>query len=221
MTFVDTVDQRGGAMIAGFEACYLYAYPDPGTGGEPWTIGIGATKFDGQGGVKRGDRITFDRAVARFKETIDRKYTPQVVHALGMLPQHKLNAGVSFHYNTGAIVSGTIDDKLRIGSEAAALRTWAAYVKAGGRVMKGLETRRAEELRLWRTGAYTRRLILVRDAQGGKRYIAPENFPWRVTAPSPAITMDRPVLPPMPQKRPRENFLLDLINYIRESLGWI
>lgn len=34
---------EGIALIKGFEGCRLTAYPDPGTGGAPWTIGYGWT----------------------------------------------------------------------------------------------------------------------------------------------------------------------------------
>lgn len=215
------VDQAGAAMIAGFEACYLYAYNDPGTGGEPITIGIGATKYDGQGPVRLGDRITFDRAVQRFRQTLRTKYTPAVLKAVRVpLSQPRLNAAVSFHYNTGAISSGSIDDKLNAGNEAAALATWASYNRAGGKVMKGLVTRRAEEIALWQTGVYPKRGILVRDANGGKRVIAPENFPWDVeVAPLPVgpITGGPPAAtlpPPLPERRPSFNFIVDLFNYL-------
>ena len=32
---------RGLALIKSFEGCELTAYPDPGSGGDPWTIGYG------------------------------------------------------------------------------------------------------------------------------------------------------------------------------------
>jgi lysozyme len=204
-------------MIAGFEALYLYAYPDPGTGNEPWTIGIGATKYDGQGPVRKGDRITVDRAIARFRETIRKKYTPEVLKAIKIeLTQPRLNSAVSLHYNTGAISSGSIDDKLNRGDEAAALATWAAYNKAGGKVLAGLVTRRAEEIALWRTGVYPKRAILVRDANGSKRTIAPENFPWDVDVPKLEVNVTIPTLapPPLPEPRPSFNFIVDLFNAI-------
>ena len=211
------VDQPGGAMIAGFEACYLYAYPDPGTGGEPITIGIGATKYDGQGPVRLGDRITFDRAVQRFRETIRNKYAPAVRKAIRIaLLQPRFNAAVSLHYNTGAISSGSIDDKLNAGNEAAALATWASYNRAGGKVMKGLVTRRAEEIALWKTGRYPARAIAVRESPGGPvRMIAPQNFPWGVAVPKLNVDVTLPALPPpLPEQRPSFNFIVDLFNAI-------
>ena len=63
------VGQAGIALIKRFEGCaqlrrdgMVEAYPDPGTGGEPWTIGWGAT---GQGldlGEKIGPGTTWTQA---------------------------------------------------------------------------------------------------------------------------------------------------------------
>jgi Phage-related lysozyme (muraminidase) len=48
----------GIEMIKRFESCELVAYPDPGTGGDPWTIGWGNTRWDDGRPVKKGDVIT-------------------------------------------------------------------------------------------------------------------------------------------------------------------
>ncbi|MBP1131290.1 GH24 family phage-related lysozyme (muramidase), partial [Serratia sp. PL17] len=56
---------KGREFIKGFEALRLIAYPDPGTGGKPWTIGWGHTK-----GVKQGDRITQDQAEQFFSDDL-------------------------------------------------------------------------------------------------------------------------------------------------------
>ncbi|ELJ7022281.1 lysozyme, partial [Salmonella enterica] len=37
------ISEKGVSLIKEFEGCSLTAYPDPGTGGEPWTIGYGWT----------------------------------------------------------------------------------------------------------------------------------------------------------------------------------
>ncbi|HID1023608.1 TPA: glycoside hydrolase family protein, partial [Klebsiella michiganensis] len=43
------ISNNGIALIKRFEGCRLTAYPDPGTGGAPWTIGYGWTgKVDGK-----------------------------------------------------------------------------------------------------------------------------------------------------------------------------
>ena len=40
------MSQAGIDLIKEFEGCHLKAYPDPKTGGDPWTIGFGATGPD-------------------------------------------------------------------------------------------------------------------------------------------------------------------------------
>ena len=54
---------KGLALIQQFEGLRLTAYPDPGTGGDPWTIGIGHT-----GGVQEGDTCTQAEADEWFAE---------------------------------------------------------------------------------------------------------------------------------------------------------
>lgn len=44
------ISEKGITLIKEFEGCSLTAYPDPGTGGDPWTIGYGWThSVDGIG----------------------------------------------------------------------------------------------------------------------------------------------------------------------------
>lgn len=56
------ISEKGITLIKEFEGCSLTAYPDPGTGGDPWTIGYGWThSVDGKP-VKPGMMI--DEATA-------------------------------------------------------------------------------------------------------------------------------------------------------------
>ena len=48
-------------LIRDFEGCRLTAYPDPGTGGAPWTIGWGSTRT-ADGPVRQGMTIKIGRA---------------------------------------------------------------------------------------------------------------------------------------------------------------
>jgi hypothetical protein len=58
-------------LVKEFEGCRLTAYPDPETGGAPWTIGWGST-WDSQGRpFREGDRISQEQAVgAAFSEGV-------------------------------------------------------------------------------------------------------------------------------------------------------
>ncbi|CAK6691876.1 hypothetical protein VB734_00240 [Synechococcus sp. BA-124 BA4] len=45
-------------LVNEFEGCRLTAYPDPETGGDPWTIGWGTTTYINGTPVKVGDTIS-------------------------------------------------------------------------------------------------------------------------------------------------------------------
>ncbi|WP_271077098.1 lysozyme [Aurantiacibacter sp. MUD61] len=156
------IGAEGIALIKGFEGCarvrddgLIEAYPDPGTGGDPWTIGWGATgadRFHG-GRIARGTVWTQAQCDARLEEDLAR-YAKEVAQALGDAPttQAQFDALVSFHYNTGAIGKATLTRKHRAGDYAGAAREFDRWCYAGGRVLKGLARRRAAEAQLYRDG---------------------------------------------------------------------
>lgn len=195
-----SLSRAGAGFSAAHEACYLYAYPDPGTGGEPLTIGVGHTRAAGLPAVRRGDRVTIQRAFEIYADDMGRVERDVRLAIKPELNQARFDALCSFHLNTGAIKSGSMDDKLNRGDEAGALATWSQYTKAGGHFMQGLANRRRDEIALWQTGRYPPSKILVHDtATGSGRYIAASTIPWRDQAPEvPAVVIaaDRP-LPPV------------------------
>ena len=58
-------------LIKEFEGCHLTAYPDPLSGGEPYTIGYGTTRYPGGRRVSRGDKITVIEADMFVRTEID------------------------------------------------------------------------------------------------------------------------------------------------------
>lgn len=150
------VGAEGVALIKRFEGCaklrpdgLVEAYPDPGTGGAPWTIGWGATGP----GIGPGTVWTRAQCDARLETDIAR-HAADVELALAGVPtsQGQFDALVSFHYNTGAIQRATLTRLHREGNYAAAAAEFARWNKAGGRVLQGLVRRRAAEAELYRTG---------------------------------------------------------------------
>ena len=152
-----SVPQRIGAdgiaLIKAFEGCarrradgMIEAYPDPGTGGDPWTIGWGATGA----GIGPGTVWTAKECDARLARDLER-YAADVARALGGAPatQGQFDALVSFHYNTGAIGRATLTRKHRERDYAGAHAEFARWNRAGGRVMRGLARRRAAEASLY------------------------------------------------------------------------
>lgn len=151
-----TIGDAGVQLIKRFEGCArlrtdgrVEAYPDPGTGGHPWTIGWGAT------GPAIGPGTIWSRAQCdeRLEQDLKR-YSADVARALGDAPtnQSQFDAMVSFHYNTGAIASATLTKKHLAGDFDAALQEFSRWNRAGGRVLKGLVRRRAEEADLYANG---------------------------------------------------------------------
>jgi lysozyme len=154
-----TIGAAGIALIKRFEGCarlrsdgMVAAYPDPGTGSEPWTIGWGATGRDHVHGGRIGPQTTWTQAQCdeRLADDLTR-YAADVARALGDAPttQAQFDALVSFHYNTGAIARATLTQKHVAGDFQGAVREFARWNRAGGRVLKGLIRRRAAEAELY------------------------------------------------------------------------
>lgn len=146
----------GIALIKRFESCarqrrdgLFEAYPDPGTGGEPWTIGWGSTGK----GIVRGLVWTQAQCDARLEADLAR-FAAEVTRALGDVPtsQNQFDALVSFHYNTGAIGRATLTRLHRTGRHGEAAAEFGKWVHAGGKRLRGLVTRRAAEAALYRSG---------------------------------------------------------------------
>lgn len=151
-----TIGPAGLALIKRFEGCArkrpdgkFEAYPDPGTGGDPWTIGWGATGK----GIARGTVWTQAECDARLERDLDR-FARDVARALGdaATSQAQFDALVSFHYNTGAIAKATLTKLHKAGDHAAAAREFGKWVNwGGGKRLTGLVRRREAEAALYRT----------------------------------------------------------------------
>lgn len=146
------LSRRGLELIKRYEGLELCAYPDPGTGGDPWTIGYGTTRIDGKP-VMPGMEITEQEAerclaedVAQFEKAVNRAAT-------GLVNQNQFDALVSLAYNigVGAFKRSTLLRKLKAGDTSAAAAEFERWVYAGGRVMSGLVQRRKEERGLFET----------------------------------------------------------------------
>lgn len=151
-----TTGKDGIALIKAFEGCArlradgkVEAYPDPGTGGAPWTIGWGATGP----GIVPGTIWTQVQCDDRLMQDIAR-HAADVRRAIGDAPTSpaQFDALVSFHYNTGAIARSTLARLHVAGDHDGAAAQFARWNRAGGRVLAGLTRRRAVEEVLYRKG---------------------------------------------------------------------
>ena len=148
------IGAEGIALIKRFEGCArkrrdgrFEAYPDPGTGGAPWTIGWGATGS----GITPGTIWTQAECDARLEQDLLR-YARAVTDTLAGAPTtpSQFDALVSFHYNTGAIGRATLTRLHLAGRFADAADEFARWVRAGGQRLPGLVRRRAAEAALYR-----------------------------------------------------------------------
>lgn len=137
---------RGIALIKSFEKLELKAYPDPATGGKPWTIGWGHTKD-----VKPGDRITEQQAVKFLSD--DLAVFELTVNSAIKAPmtQSQFDAMVSLAFNIGGgnFAGSTLVRRFNAGDVQGAADQFPVWKYANKKVMPGLVRRRAAERELF------------------------------------------------------------------------
>jgi GH24 family phage-related lysozyme (muramidase) len=146
--------RAGIEAIAKHEGLRLRAYPDPATGGEPWTIGYGHTSAAGLPKVYRGMVITKERAREILSNDLV-KFENAVEKALTVNPtQNQFDAMVSLCFNIGpGNFSKSSVLKFHNGRQfEKAAGAFALWNKAAGKVMAGLTARRAAERALYLKG---------------------------------------------------------------------
>lgn len=139
------------ALIKRWEGCKLKAYPDPGTGGDPWTIGWGSTGPGIRAGVtwtqaQADDRLALD--VERFMRGVSKVIKVKV-------SDNELGALTSLAYNIGAraFAGSTLLRHLNAGDKDKAAAQFLVWKKAGGKVMQGLLNRRMDEQSVFKAEA--------------------------------------------------------------------
>jgi len=152
-----TSDQ-GKALIKEFESCRLHAYPDPKTGGAPWTCGWGTTGSD----VGPSTVWTQEQADARFEEDLDEYENMVSANVTVPLTQGQFDALVSIVYNVGPgsdkkdgiirLKNGQPSTLLRLlnaGDYLGCAAQFMRWVSPGSSVENGLRRRRAAEVDLF------------------------------------------------------------------------
>ena len=141
-------NDKGLEIIRSFEGCRLNAYPDPGTGSYPWTIGYGHAGPD----VHRGKTITQEQADDLLKRDLLR-FERDVESLIKDSPtsENQFSAMVSLAFNIGSgnfRKSSVLKNHLakRYNTAAASFILWN---KASGRVIGGLTRRRLAEAKLY------------------------------------------------------------------------
>lgn len=145
--------EKGLAFLERHEGTVLRAYRCPAG---KWTIGAGLTAASGVVVPKAGMVITREEASRLLGLALARNYEPAVAAAMPGANQHEFDAGVSFHFNTGAIGRATWVKRWRAKAAASQIRAaLGAWNKGGGKVLPGLVRRRREEGDLLLFGVYS------------------------------------------------------------------
>lgn len=129
------------------EGLRIKAYPDPASGGDPWTIGYGSTGPD----VKPGLVITEAQAEERLRRDVVR-FEDAVRRLAPSTTQGQFDALVSFAFNLGAgnLEKSTLLRKHNAGDFAGAADEFGKWTLAAGKQMPGLVRRRADEAAIYR-----------------------------------------------------------------------
>lgn len=130
-----------------FEGCELTAYPDPASGGDPWTIGFGATGPE----IVKGTVWTQEQAdadlttrMAAIGARIDQLVTKP-------LTNNQKAALADFIYNVGvwAFTKSTMRRFLNAGFMTDACAQFSKWTLADNKVVLGLVKRRKAEAALF------------------------------------------------------------------------
>lgn len=143
---------QGVAAIEHHEGVVLKAYRDVvGV----WTIGAGLTAASGVVKPKAGMVISRADATKLLQVALNENYEPAVLAQMADAAQHEFDAGVSFHFNTGAIARATWVKLWRADAARSAVRgSLMQWTKGGGKVLPGLVRRRDDEARMLLEGKY-------------------------------------------------------------------
>lgn len=140
------INDAGLQLIKSFESLRMRAYPDPATGGAPWTIGWGHTC-----GVKSGDSCSLSSAeryldadLATFEAGVS-----DLVHVPITHNQFSALVCLAFNIGLGNLRGSTLLRKLNIRDYGGAADEFLRWDKAAGKQLAGLARRRAAERELF------------------------------------------------------------------------
>ena len=136
-------------IIKESEGLRLRAYPDPASGGKPWTIAYGHTR-----NVREGDTCTLEQAEAWLTEDMAGAYAVIDNAVTVPLTRQQRDALCSFVFNVGggAFQKSTLLRLLNAGDYTGAAAQLDRWNKAGGRILAGLVNRRKQEKALFLSG---------------------------------------------------------------------
>ena len=145
------VIQIATALIHRWEGCQLKAYPDPASGGTPWTIGYGATGPT----IKDGTVWTKQQADINLALRLCSMFANIQPYIPTGATDNQIGACISLCYNIGmhAFLHSTLmrmwNDEDDIHDVADQFSRWNM---ANGKVIEGLTNRRMDEQRVFLGG---------------------------------------------------------------------
>lgn len=145
---MNIINEKGKTLIKTYEGLKLKAYKC--SAGVP-TIGYGATFYENGTKVKMTDVITKERAEQLF-DYHSKLFADKVAKVVPVLTDNQFSALVSFAYNVGigALKSSTLLKKVKANPLDLSIESeFMKWNKAGGKVIKGLTTRRNAEWELY------------------------------------------------------------------------
>jgi GH24 family phage-related lysozyme (muramidase) len=138
---------EGWTLLKTWEGCRLSAYPDPASGGAPWTIGYGHTGPD----VVPGLTITQQQADAFLRKDVAdaASAVERLLPGVSLLPRQR-DALISFCFNVGvgALETSTLRKRLLAGESTALVlkEELPRWCKGPHGPVEGLKKRRAAEV---------------------------------------------------------------------------
>lgn len=139
----------GIELIKSHEGCELQSYPDPATGGDPWTIGYGHTGAE----VVAGLIWTKERCEAQLQDDLVVRERAVARLVTAPITQGQFDALVSFAFNVGIanLASSTLLKKLNALDDEGASAEFQKWCHAAGKLMPGLLARRTDEQKMFDT----------------------------------------------------------------------
>ncbi|MBV2350373.1 lysozyme [Synechococcus sp. HK05] len=138
---------EGWTLLKTWEGCHLSAYPDPASGGAPWTIGYGHTRPD----VVPGLTITQQQADLWLQKDVVHaaSVVERLLPGVALLPRQR-DALISFCFNVGAgaLERSTLRKRLLAGEAPAVViaQELPRWCKGPNGPVEGLKRRRAAEV---------------------------------------------------------------------------
>ena len=152
--------EQGIKLIKHFEGCHLKPYLCPAL---LWTVGYGHVLYPEQNRLPLAQRKSYNLKIEHFrnweqsevdallKQDLQRFERGVLRYITVPLKQNEFDALVSFSFNLGlgTLQRSSIRSKLNRGDKEGAIDTLLKYCRAGGKILKGLQRRRAAEADLF------------------------------------------------------------------------